>query len=58
MWRLRQFSTQYRLASVTKVFTATAIMQLRDAGKLRLDDPVAKHLPWFALKNPFPNSPA
>ena len=51
-------ATLYRLASVTKVFTATAIMQLRDAGKLHLDDPVAKHLPWFAPKNPFPNSPA
>ena len=51
-------TTLYRIASITKVFTATAIMQLRDAGTLHLDDPVVKYLPWFAPKNPFPNSPA
>ena len=43
--------TLYRIASVTKLFTATAIMQLRDAGKLRLDDPLAEHLPWFAMRS-------
>ncbi len=30
--------TQYRVGSITKTFTAAAIMQLRDAGKLDLDD--------------------
>ena len=39
--------TIYRIASITKTFTAMAVMQLRDAGQLQLDDPVAKHLPWF-----------
>lgn len=44
----------YRIASVTKVFTATAIVQLRDAGKLRLADPVTMHLEEFAnVANPF-----
>lgn len=38
---------KFRMASHSKLFTATAIMHLRDAGKLRLDDPVVKHLPWF-----------
>lgn len=33
--------------SMTKTFTATAIMQLVEQGKLRLDDPVKKHLPGF-----------
>jgi len=28
-----------------------AVLQLRDAGKLGLDDPVEKHLTWFALRN-------
>ena len=49
--------TIFRLASITKLFTSTAIMQLRDAGKLRLDDPIEKHLPWFKIKNRFPDEP-
>lgn len=35
----------YRIASITKTFTGTAILQLRDAGKLELDDPVVKWVP-------------
>lgn len=40
--------TLFRLASVTKSFTATAVLQLRDAGKLSLDDPAEKYLPELA----------
>jgi D-alanyl-D-alanine carboxypeptidase len=36
--------TLYRIASITKTFTAVAILQLRDAGKLQLDDPIRRHL--------------
>jgi CubicO group peptidase (beta-lactamase class C family) len=36
--------TQYRIGSITKTFTAAAIMQLRDAGKLDLEDPLDKHV--------------
>jgi D-alanyl-D-alanine carboxypeptidase len=50
-------STAYRIASITKLFTATAILKLRDDGKLQLDDPVAKHLDWFHLDDPFDDSP-
>jgi len=39
--------TKFRMASHSKMFTAIAIMQLREEGKLRLDDPDAKYLPWF-----------
>lgn len=50
--------TIYRIASITKTFTATALMQLRDAGKLRLDDPVVQYLPWFKIQNRHPGAPA
>lgn len=43
-------ATRFRIASITKTFTATAIMQLRDTGKLCLDDPVADYLDWFDLR--------
>lgn len=40
---------KFRMASHSKLFTATAIMQLREQGKVRLDDPVERHLPWFRM---------
>ncbi|MEE9442988.1 MAG: serine hydrolase [candidate division Zixibacteria bacterium] len=49
--------TVYRIASITKLFTATAILHLRDAGKLQLDDPVVKYLDWFQPVDTFYNSP-
>jgi len=36
-----------RIASVTKTFTTTAILQLRDEGLLALDDPLQRHIPEF-----------
>ncbi|MBL8100654.1 MAG: beta-lactamase family protein, partial [Anaerolineales bacterium] len=39
--------TPFLLASVSKSFTAVAIMQLAEDGKLNVDDLVIKHLPWF-----------
>ncbi len=36
--------TVYRVASITKTFTTTAILALRDQGALRLEDAVARHL--------------
>ena len=50
-------TTLYRIASNTKLFTSTAILQLRDAGRLQLDDPVARHLPWFQIRNKYPDGP-
>ena len=44
--------TIYRVASNTKTFTATAIFQLRDEGKLLLDDPVVNYIPEFASVKP------
>jgi CubicO group peptidase (beta-lactamase class C family) len=44
-----QKNTIFDLASVTKLFTATAVMQLWDQGKFKLDDPVAKYIPEFGV---------
>jgi CubicO group peptidase (beta-lactamase class C family) len=41
--------TIYSICSISKLFTSLAVMQLRDAGRLRLDDPIDRHLPWFRL---------
>jgi CubicO group peptidase (beta-lactamase class C family) len=40
--------TVFRLASITKSFTGMALLQLRDAGKLSLDDPAERYLPELA----------
>ena len=37
--------TQYRIGSITKTFTAAAVLQLRDAGALALDEPLATYIP-------------
>ncbi|MGH3367982.1 MAG: serine hydrolase domain-containing protein [Nocardioidaceae bacterium] len=36
---------QYRIGSITKTFTAALVLQLRDEGRLDLNDPVGKHVP-------------
>lgn len=41
----------YRVASISKLFTATAVMQMRDKGKLDLHDPIKDYLPWFSMKD-------
>lgn len=51
-------ATVFRIASMTKSFTAAAILQLRDAGKLSLDDPVERYVPELAtLRYPSTDSP-
>ncbi len=42
-------STIYHWASITKTFTAIGIMQLRDRGFLRLDDPAVKYIPELRM---------
>lgn len=48
--------TCYRIASISKTFTAVAIMQLVEQGKLNLDDKVHTHLPWFDAKTKLADS--
>lgn len=48
----------FRIASMSKSFTAMAILKLRDEGKLRLDDPVANYVPELKkLRYPTADSP-
>src|SRR5664279_4255909 len=49
--RLNTTSTPFPLASVSKTFTATAVMQLVEKGKLKLDDSLILYFPTF----PYPN---
>ncbi|WP_156808962.1 serine hydrolase domain-containing protein [Arthrobacter sp. TB 23] len=41
--------TPVLLASTSKTFTAIAVMQQVEAGRLQLDEPVQTYLPWFTL---------
>ena len=50
-------ATAYRIASISKTFTAHAILQLRDAGKLQLDDPITKWIPELKLAKIDPQQP-
>ena len=50
---------RFPIASLSKMVTAIAILQLRDAGALDLEDSLSDHLPWFrpVLAGTTPNSP-
>ncbi|MEX1187176.1 MAG: serine hydrolase domain-containing protein [Gemmatimonadaceae bacterium] len=51
-------ATVFRIASMSKSFAAVAILQLRDAGKLALDDPAEEYVPELAgLRYPTGDSP-
>lgn len=51
--------TVFRIASMTKSFTAALLLLLRDEGKLALDDPVAAHVPELdAVPVPSADAPA
>src|SRR5262245_31094386 len=45
--------TQFGIASHTKLFTASALATLVEAGKIEWDAPVIRYLPWFAMYDPF-----
>lgn len=48
--------TLYSICSISKLFTSVGVLQQRDAGKLRLDDPVSRHLSWFNIRKSNPES--
>jgi len=43
--------TLFKMTSVSKSFTAAAVMQLAEQGLIHLDDPVVKHVPYFMLND-------
>jgi CubicO group peptidase (beta-lactamase class C family) len=45
--------TLFAIASNTKAFTAAALQQLQEQGKLSMDDRVIEHLPWFRMSDPY-----
>lgn len=49
--------TLYSICSISKLFTSIGVMQLRDQGKLRLDDRAAEHLPWFDIQQSYEDAP-
>ncbi|MEP7357787.1 MAG: serine hydrolase domain-containing protein, partial [Anaerolineales bacterium] len=44
--------TPFIIGSLSKSFTALAVMQLVEAGKIDLDAPVTTYLPWFRTADP------
>ncbi|WP_434030238.1 serine hydrolase [[Pseudomonas] boreopolis] len=46
-------TTPFAIASNTKAFTAASLSILADEGKLKLDDRVIDHLPWFRMSDPY-----
>ena len=44
--------TPFFIGSLTKSITALAVMQLVEAGKIELDAPVQRYLPWFRVADP------
>src|SRR5262249_23034690 len=46
--------TAFRVASVSKLFTAPAVLQQYERGRLKLDDDVQHYLHGFQLRDPFP----
>lgn len=49
-------STLFSICSISKLFTSVAVMKLYDEGKLSLDDQIEDLLPWYDLKQKFPDS--
>lgn len=48
--------TVYGVGSISKLFTATAAMQLAEQGKIDIDKPLQTYLPQFSIKSRFPGA--
>lgn len=50
--------TVFRIASITKTFTAIGLMQLWEQGKFDLDHPINDYLEWYRVQHTFSSAPA
>jgi CubicO group peptidase (beta-lactamase class C family) len=44
--------TRFPIASIGKAFTAVCVLREAEAGRIALEDPIRRHLPWFAFETP------
>lgn len=49
-------STLFKIGSISKVFTASAVMQLAEQGKIDIDKPIKDYIPDFSVNSRFPES--
>ncbi len=49
--------TVYRVGSISKLLTATAVMQLAEDSRLDIDRPLQRYLPEFTIQSRFPDTP-
>jgi len=50
-------NTLFPIGSITKLFTATAVMQLEEQGRIELDSPISAYMPDFGIKTRNPGTP-
>jgi CubicO group peptidase (beta-lactamase class C family) len=46
-------TTLFQIGSITKSFTALALMQLVEQGRLQLEEPLETYLPWFSVRSAY-----
>ncbi len=46
-------TTRFLAGSISKTFTAAALLQLSEEGLVDLNQPVARYLPWFKVRSPY-----
>lgn len=46
----------FKVGSISKLFTATAVMQLAEQGKIEIDKPLQTYIPEFSMKTRYPNT--
>jgi len=56
--RAADADTIYSICSISKLFTSISVLRERDAGHLRLDEPISSYLDWFSIADAHPGDEA